>query len=58
MVVCLEQGADCLHMVLLGCRGEEAIERVYQLSILIMRFLSVCVLFFFVYFGNFIYWAS
>ena len=58
MVVCLERGADCLHPVQPGCRGKEAIERVYQLSILIMRFLSVCVLFFFVYFGNFIYWAS
>ena len=46
MVVCLERGADCLHMVQPGCRGKEAIERVYQLSILIMRFLSVCVLFF------------
>jgi len=55
VVVCLERGADCLHMVQLGCRGKEAI---VQLSILIMRFLSVCVLFFFVYFGNFIYWAS
>ena len=55
MVVCLERGADCLHMVQLGCRGKEAIEPVARSYYEI--FVCVCVIFF-VYFGNFIYWAS